>query len=430
MGKHRSSYPATGSPAWVEKILSQWEQGLVERLSIAMSGAAPLLLWPLLGLGLLAYQNQAKDWVDLLGNQYYSLVLKAPILAYLFLSWPLLRFLRSSGHWWLQPLIPAMLLLAFPPAHSSSWAMGLSMGIVYIGFSSCLLWPRNWQGWWLVVFLVSSLLTITLAYLSRLPSNSGPDFGWWIVRPAYFLLPVAVLWHERKNTLALQASYFLNPAQWIFTQPFPISNFCVSDQKTEDSRLAAQALFDILLGISVVALLLLLWLKMGPNISWKGLEGALWAHFFLFFSTWALARLCVGLGRYLGFRFPDIYHFPLLATSPAELWRRWNTYLYRWSVNFIYIPIYRRTSSVALAVFAVFALHGYTHGAIDLAYFLLSNAPFSLRNVWYQLQPELVGASLVCLSLWTKKWWPPSDSRVSWWGVLFTQGAILLAYWR
>ena len=64
-----------------------------------------------------------------------------------------------------------------------------------------------------------------------------------------------------------------------------------------------------------------------------------------FFSIYAahsgLASLNIGLMRHLGWRVPERYCYPLVAVSPVDFWRRWNTYVRTWLEAYVFFPLAR-----------------------------------------------------------------------------------------
>lgn len=76
--------------------------------------------------------------------------------------------------------------------------------------------------------------------------------------------------------------------------------------------------------------------------------------------------MAIGLGRMLGFTFPENFRYPLAAGSVTEFWRRWHMTLSGWFRDYVYIPL---GGSRVLAlrwirnVFVVWGLSGLWHGA-------------------------------------------------------------------
>lgn len=76
--------------------------------------------------------------------------------------------------------------------------------------------------------------------------------------------------------------------------------------------------------------------------------------------------MAIGLGRMLGFSFPENFQYPYLARSATEFWRRWNISLGSWFREYVYIPLggSRRGKRRQLRnLFLVWTLTGVWHGA-------------------------------------------------------------------
>jgi len=55
-----------------------------------------------------------------------------------------------------------------------------------------------------------------------------------------------------------------------------------------------------------------------------------------------LASIQLGLLRQTGYQAPERYRYPLLAVSPLDFWRRWNTYVGTWLRLYVFAPSARR----------------------------------------------------------------------------------------
>tara|TARA_B110000037_G_C17034899_1_gene471147 strand:+ start:84 stop:746 length:663 start_codon:yes stop_codon:yes gene_type:complete len=77
--------------------------------------------------------------------------------------------------------------------------------------------------------------------------------------------------------------------------------------------------------------------------------------------------MAIGLGRMLGFKFPENFRQPYRATSITDFWRRWHITLSSWMKDYLYIPLGgNRVSSNArlyMNLVLVFAVSGLWHGA-------------------------------------------------------------------
>ncbi len=94
--------------------------------------------------------------------------------------------------------------------------------------------------------------------------------------------------------------------------------------------------------------------------------GALCYTLQILFDFSGYSDMAIGLGRMLGFRFPENFDAPYRARSVTEFWRRWHMTLSRWFRDYVYIPLGgNRAGPVRTYVnlFIVFALCGLWHGA-------------------------------------------------------------------
>ena len=76
--------------------------------------------------------------------------------------------------------------------------------------------------------------------------------------------------------------------------------------------------------------------------------------------------MAIGMGRMLGFTFPDNFRHPLASKSITEFWRRWHITLSGWFRDYVYIPLGGSRVSVLRwmrNVFVVWGLSGLWHGA-------------------------------------------------------------------
>jgi alginate O-acetyltransferase complex protein AlgI len=76
--------------------------------------------------------------------------------------------------------------------------------------------------------------------------------------------------------------------------------------------------------------------------------------------------MALGLAHTLGFKLPNNFNAPYLATSPADFWRRWHISLSSWLRDYLYIPLggnRKGPSRTMLNLFATMLLGGLWHGA-------------------------------------------------------------------
>jgi alginate O-acetyltransferase complex protein AlgI len=86
----------------------------------------------------------------------------------------------------------------------------------------------------------------------------------------------------------------------------------------------------------------------------------------IYFDFSGYSDMAIGLGRMLGFRFPENFDHPYSARSVREFWRRWHMTLSRWFRDYVYLPLGGSRAGrarTALNLVTVFLLCGLWHGA-------------------------------------------------------------------
>ena len=86
----------------------------------------------------------------------------------------------------------------------------------------------------------------------------------------------------------------------------------------------------------------------------------------IYFDFSGYSDMAIGLGRILGFRFPENFNYPYLSSSVTEFWRRWHMTLGGWFRDYVYIPLGGNRVSKLRWVFnilVVWMLTGLWHGA-------------------------------------------------------------------
>lgn len=84
----------------------------------------------------------------------------------------------------------------------------------------------------------------------------------------------------------------------------------------------------------------------------------------VYFDFSGYSDMAIGLSRMFGYRMPENFNFPYLATSIGEYWRRWHITLGRWFGRYVYIPLGgSRKGNVYFNLLVVFLVSGFWHGA-------------------------------------------------------------------
>ena len=85
----------------------------------------------------------------------------------------------------------------------------------------------------------------------------------------------------------------------------------------------------------------------------------------LYFDFQGYSLMAIGLGKMLGFTFPDNFDSPYCARSVSEFYRRWHMTLGRWFKDYVYIPLggnRKGRARTLLNLLFVWILTGLWHG--------------------------------------------------------------------
>ncbi len=86
----------------------------------------------------------------------------------------------------------------------------------------------------------------------------------------------------------------------------------------------------------------------------------------IYFDFSGYSDMAIGLGRMLGFDFPENFRYPFISRSVSEFWRRWHITLGAWFRDYVYIPMGGNRVSVPrwiANVLVVWLFTGLWHGA-------------------------------------------------------------------
>ena len=103
--------------------------------------------------------------------------------------------------------------------------------------------------------------------------------------------------------------------------------------------------------------------SMDSTTAWVGI---LAYTFQIYFDFSGYSDMAIGIGRMIGFKFPENFDNPYTSKSITEFWRRWHITLGAWMKNYLYIPLGGNKVSKRRLYFNlwfVFLLSGLWHGA-------------------------------------------------------------------
>ena len=86
----------------------------------------------------------------------------------------------------------------------------------------------------------------------------------------------------------------------------------------------------------------------------------------LYFDFWGYSVMAIGLGQMIGYKMPQNFKNPYIATSVSDFWRRWHITLGSWFREYVYFPLGGSRCSKRKMIrnlFLVWILTGLWHGA-------------------------------------------------------------------
>ncbi|MBP3299060.1 MAG: MBOAT family protein [Muribaculaceae bacterium] len=101
-----------------------------------------------------------------------------------------------------------------------------------------------------------------------------------------------------------------------------------------------------------------------PSLSTGGAwVGIIAFTFQIYFDFSGYSDMAIGMGRCLGFHFPENFNHPYCSRSITEFWRRWHISLGSFFRDYVYIPLGGNRRRQVLNILIVWFLTGMWHGA-------------------------------------------------------------------
>ena len=130
---------------------------------------------------------------------------------------------------------------------------------------------------------------------------------------------------------------------------------------------------------------LLLWLF---SYGWK-----------IYFDFSAYSDIAIGSGRLFGIKIPENFNWPYFARNIAEFWKRWHISLYKWLVDYVFIPLggsrggqAKTLGNIAIVMLVSglwhgaafnFILWGAWHAGLLILHRIWTSSPFAQRVTTY-----------------------------------------------
>ena len=97
--------------------------------------------------------------------------------------------------------------------------------------------------------------------------------------------------------------------------------------------------------------------------AWLGL---LAFSFQIYFDFSGYSDMAIGMGKIMGFNYPENFNYPYICKSVTDFWRRWHMTLSTWFRDYVYIPLGGNRKGMKrqlLNLMIVWGLTGFWHGA-------------------------------------------------------------------
>ncbi|MCD6346868.1 MAG: MBOAT family protein [Bacteroidales bacterium] len=147
-----------------------------------------------------------------------------------------------------------------------------------------------------------------------------------------------------------------------------------SHQENADNRLlglfrfiiglAKKVLIANTLGEQVDAVFALPGDSLGTGVAWIGIIAY---SFQIYYDFAGYSDMAIGIGRMIGFKFPENFNNPYISQNITEFWRRWHMTLSRWMKDYLYIPLggsrVKTSRRLYFNLWIVFLISGLWHGA-------------------------------------------------------------------
>lgn len=128
--------------------------------------------------------------------------------------------------------------------------------------------------------------------------------------------------------------------------------------------LAKKVLIADILGLEVDRIMALDYASMDSSLAWVGIIAY---TFQLYFDFSGYSDMAIGIGRMIGFKFPENFNNPYVARSVTEFWRRWHITFSVFMKNYLYYPLggsrVDTNRRLYFNLWFVFLISGLWHGA-------------------------------------------------------------------
>ncbi len=128
----------------------------------------------------------------------------------------------------------------------------------------------------------------------------------------------------------------------------------------------------------------------------QGWLGIISYFFQIYFDFAGYSDMAIGLGKMMGFSFPENFRYPYTSKSITEFWRRWHITLSSFFRDYIYIPLGGNRKHHIFNMLVVWSLTGFWHGASwnfvlwGLYYFVLLVLEKKVYGKYLEKLPDII----------------------------------------
>lgn len=91
-------------------------------------------------------------------------------------------------------------------------------------------------------------------------------------------------------------------------------------------------------------------------------QACLYAYLRIYVEFSGYSDIAIGAALLWGRRPMENFNWPVIASTPAEFWRRWHISLSQWCANCVYLPVMGQLRGVVIPMLASFTVMGLWHG--------------------------------------------------------------------
>jgi len=91
---------------------------------------------------------------------------------------------------------------------------------------------------------------------------------------------------------------------------------------------------------------------------WTAIE----VYFYGYMNFAGYSDIAIGSSRLFGLRIMENFNWPILATNPANFWKRWHMTLTGWCMTYVFMPVLGFTRRPNFSTYAAFVVIGLWHG--------------------------------------------------------------------